>query len=196
MSDLGGYDPDEDTPPAPEDKAAKDAEARANRLEAQNRKQEKELQELREYVGQAKAEKRQNEVAGAMTEAGLPAGLASAWIAMNPDAEITPESVTEFASTLGLTPKEDKPSESKNTPPQPQGSTPPVEWHNPQSSGTTTLQAPKMSFKELDQLMRTNPMAAREALKEGRVEMDVEQVGVGEGGQPIWGLPLKGKISG
>jgi hypothetical protein len=134
MSDQSGWteDLDSDVPPA-EDKAQKDAEARANRLEAQNRKTQKELEDLRAFKAQYEAEKRQNDVASVMKDAGLPPGLAAAWLAVNPGAEPTSESVIEYATWARPHPAAGNTCRSADHQPAPAAHAPAALWKH--SSG-------------------------------------------------------------
>jgi hypothetical protein len=115
---------------------------------------EKELEELRAYRETTQAEKRQQAIASAFEEAGLPSKASRLFDALNPDSEPTADAIKAFSEEYGINPD----------PPKPTGFTPTV------VQGSRTPAAKKYTRQEMEEIARDNPARARALAEAGRVQ--------------------------
>lgn len=135
---------------------------------------------------EAEATVRKLSARDAFREAGYSAAHGELFAAQNPEGEITPEAVTEFASNYNLqlvsgsaeasttsTDSEEGTSEEANDPGQ--GLANFSGGGSRASTGTAAgAGAGKMTKEEWHKLNRDNPAAARDALLKGKVEMSAQ----------------------
>lgn len=147
----------------PENQETKDP---IKELRAQARRLAKELKEAKaanEDLAKFKTEYESNEkakvAAKIFTDLGLPEAQAKAFIRLNPDAEATADAVKVYAREYGLVTADAEVEEEV------------VETtFRPISTGGTSTVKGTMKHEEYEDLMRTNPQAALQAVAENRVQ--------------------------
>ncbi len=149
-------------------------------------------------LAQARSELRSFKTEVTFKEQGLTPKHAQLFLAANPDAEVTPEVVQNFAAEYGLTPAtKQEPAPPANDGHLPaDGSPPAVERtlaDGPQRTSNEQLASlqgaagtpsgsfasadpAKMSQEQFQQLLQTNPSEAAKAYAEGRVERHKDNV--------------------
>lgn len=101
---------------------------------------------------------------------GLTPKHAELFLKANPEAEVTPEAVSDFAHEYGLATGEPEPSGKKEeTPPANEGLNTFGEAAGSGTAGSTPAAQPQMSQEDFESLLATNPDEAAKAYAEGRV---------------------------
>jgi hypothetical protein len=115
------------------------------------------------------------QISSVFKEVGLPEKNAALFQKLNPEGEVTEETVRAFAEeyALPLTPKEPPATEQEQQQKafaghQPQG------WTPQAGSDASSSGQGKMSSQEFNDLYKTNPVAAVQAVREGRAELMTE----------------------
>lgn len=133
-----------------------------NRLEKLVKAQEPELEELRSFKAQVNAEKRVTEVAKVFAEIGLNPAQAKLYTSLNPEGEVEPKGVAEWALEFGLATAENVQVPDENPAPTP-GFRPFVGEDAPGNQ--------KVSRVDWLAKLKTNPEEAQRLFKQGRVDL-------------------------
>lgn len=136
----------------------------------------KENAKLQKAAEEALAEVRTLKAVNAVKDAGLSAELADLYIVANPEADITVESVKEFAEKYGIPASEATPVVDEAATEQPRPEQAGLSNFARAGSGAGNGGAAPIGTKHLTRdeflvLQRDNPAAARQALAEGRVQL-------------------------
>lgn len=125
-----------------------------------------EAEEMRAQAAAAQAELRQFKAAVTFERAGLSGKHAELYLKANPDADVTMESIQEFANEYGLVASQDPapaPEPAKTSP----GLAAMGEAGGSIAGGAAPAAKPVMSLEEFQQLLVTNPQEAAKAYVEG-----------------------------
>ncbi len=132
-----------------------------NRSEKDRKAYEKEVTELREFRDKIVTEQREVSLDSIFKDVGLNPKHKTLFSKLNPEAEITPEAVKNFASEYELPTVMGEAIE---------GVTPAATGFNPiQAGGSGDLKI--YSREEFDELIYTNPTLAGKLMEEGRVNL-------------------------
>lgn len=158
------------------------------RIDQQNEQlkaREQELQELKSQLRTANARE-------LFREQGLSPKHAELFAATNPEGELTPESVQEFATSYGLAPQAAEPSEAGDTPEPQTTEDDPGEGLSAfsgagsrgQAGDAATPRTTKMTRDEWKALRDRDPAAAKVAIANGQVELNPNNFYVRTGQTP------------
>lgn len=124
--------------------------------------------EAEKTANAAQSELRQYKATVTFEKSGLLPKHAELFLKANPDAEVTPEAVSDFAHEYGLVTEAAPPSTEE---PKSEGGNPALSAFQNAGGGGTEGAAPaaqpKMSREEFDALLASNPAAAAEAYVKG-----------------------------